>query len=89
MRFICGYIENPMVEQIISLLGAAMILFAYAAQQLKKMKSDQLPYILLNLIGAGILAIVAYRVRQTGLTVVEVSWAGISALALIRYAQRR
>jgi hypothetical protein len=78
-----------MVEQIISLFGAAMILFAYAAQQLKKMKSDQLPYILLNLIGAGILAIVAYRVRQTGLTVLEVSWAGISAVALIRYAQLR
>lgn len=77
-----------MLEQIVSLVGAAMILIAYAGQQLKKLQSDQLPYILLNLIGALILAIVAYRVRQTGLTLVEASWAIISALALIRYVQQ-
>ena len=77
-----------MLEQIISLLGAAMILVAYAGQQLKKLQSDQLLYILLNLIGALILAVVAYRVKQTGLTLVEASWAIVSALALIRYLQQ-
>ena len=74
-----------MLEQIVSLVGAAMVLLAYAGQQLKKLESDQLSYILLNLIGAVILAVIAFRVRQTGLTLVEVSWAIISALALIRY----
>ena len=74
-----------MLEQIVSLVGAAMVLLAYAGQQLKKLESDQLSYILLNLIGAVILAVIAFGVRQTGLTLVEVSWAIISALALIRY----
>jgi len=78
-----------MVEQMISLLGAAMILVAYAGQQLKKLQPDKLLYIILNLIGAIILAVVAYRVRQTGLTLVEVSWAAISAFALIRYFQKK
>ncbi len=66
-----------------------MILVAYAGQQLKKLQPDKPAYILLNLIGAIILAVVAYRVRQTGLTLVEVSWAVISAVALIRYFQQK
>lgn len=78
-----------MVEQLISLLGAAMMLVAYAGQQLKKLQPDKFLYILLNLIGAIILTVVAYRVRQTGLTLVEGSWAVISALSMIRYLQQK
>jgi hypothetical protein len=74
-----------MVEQIISLAGAGMILAAYGAQQLQKLDSNSLLYIVLNLIGSLILVVVAYRIWQTGLILVEGSWALISTLALIRY----
>jgi drug/metabolite transporter (DMT)-like permease len=77
------------IEQIISLVGAAMILFAYGGQQMQKMRSTDLAYILLNLTGSVILAIIAVRVRQTGLTVMEGAWALISGAALIRFFQKK
>jgi hypothetical protein len=78
-----------MLEQIISLLGAGMILAAYGSQQLQKLDSNSLLYIALNLIGSLILAVVAFRIWQTGLILVEGSWAAISAFSLIRYFKRR
>jgi type III secretory pathway component EscU len=60
-----------MVEQIISLAGAGMILAAYGAQQLQKLDSNSLLYIVLNLIGSLILAVIAYHIWQTGMILVE------------------
>ena len=73
-----------MLEQIISLAGAVLILVAFAAQQLEKIKQDSVLYLSLNLVGAVILAIVAYRIRQLGLTLLEGAWAGISLYSLVR-----
>lgn len=74
-----------MIEQIISLAGAGMILLAYAALQWKWIAPNHLSYILLNLIGSVILAVIAFRIRQVGLTALEGVWAIISLVALFRY----
>ena len=73
-----------MIEQVISLLGAAMILSAYGAHQLKWLERESILYLLLNLFGATILAVVAARAHQAGLTAVEAAWALITLGALIR-----
>jgi hypothetical protein len=73
-----------LVEQVISLFGAGMILLAYGAQQMNKMRQTDLLYILLNLFGSLILAVIAFRLRQTGITLLESAWAIISGAALIR-----
>ena len=73
-----------MAEQIISLAAAALILIAYGAHQAGKLRSDSFLYLLLNLVGAGILAMIAFRIKQLGLTVVESAWTLISVAALIR-----
>ncbi len=78
-----------MVEQIISLVGAVMILLAFGAQQSQKMRHEDIDYILLNLIGSLILTVVALRVRQIGLTLMERAWALISVASLIRYLRKR
>lgn len=78
-----------MLEQIISLAAAAMILIAYGGQQAGKLSPDSAVYLFLNLFGAAILAVVALRIRQLGLTVVETSWMLISIVALVRLALRR
>ncbi len=78
-----------MAEQLISLLGAAMILVAYGAQQLQKMRVTDVVYIVLNLTGSLILGVTAFRVRQTGLIVMEGAWALISAAALINFFRRK
>ena len=73
-----------MWEQIISLLGAAMILTAFGGQQAHKLKQDGISYLLLNLFGGAILAIIAFRIRQIGLTAVESAWTLISLYGLLR-----
>jgi glycopeptide antibiotics resistance protein len=73
-----------MTEQIVSLIGAGMILLAYGAQQIRKMRATDLSYILLNLAGSLILAVIAFRVRQSGLIAMESAWAVISGASLIR-----
>ena len=78
-----------MGEQIISLFGAAMILAAFGAQQLEKMRATDFAYIVLNLAGSLILAIVAFHVRQTGLIVMESAWALISGAALVNFFRKK
>ena len=80
---------KAMLEQVISLIGALMVLTAYSGQHIRKLQPDHLAYILLNLTGSLILAVVAYRLRQIGLTVVEVSWALISGAAFARYLRQK
>lgn len=78
-----------MLEQIVSLAAAAMILIAYGGQQAGKLRPDSYTYLLLNMFGAAVLALIALRIKQLGLTVVEASWMLISIVAVARLALRR
>ena len=71
-----------MIGQAVSLLGAGMILFAYAAQQLGRLDRDSPLYLGLNLAGSCILTVVAIRTGSLGLTAMEGAWAAISLAAL-------
>ncbi|HZS45422.1 MAG TPA: hypothetical protein VFC63_10000 [Blastocatellia bacterium] len=75
-----------MLQQFVSIAAAAMILIAYAANHLKWLDRDSVLYILLNLFGSAILAVIAARAPQAsaGLVAVEGSWAIISLFALIK-----
>lgn len=77
-----------MIEQIVSLAAAALILIAYGAQQANKLKSDSFAYLLMNLVGGAVLAVIAFRIKQLGLTVVEASWCLISLVALVKYSRK-
>ena len=70
--------------QAVSLLGAAMILFAYVANQTGRMGRGSLTYNLLNLVGSALLAYVAVVGRQYGFIVLEVVWAAVSLYAIWR-----
>ena len=78
-----------MMGQVISLLGAAMILAAFAAQQAGKLSSETAAYLVLNLVGSAILAYFAVQARNLGLIVLEGSWAVISLGSLVRGLLRR
>ena len=77
-----------MIGQGISLVGAAMILFAYAAQQNGRLDRDGAPYLALNLVGSLILTVFAVRARQAGLIALEGAWAVVSLLPLARRLAR-
>ena len=73
-----------MIGQAVSLLGALMILAAFAAHQAGKLGREDLLYLLLNLVGSVILTYFAYQVRNVGLTVMEGVWAIISVVSLVK-----
>jgi hypothetical protein len=79
-----------MLQQTVSISAAIMILAAYAANHLKWLERDSILYILLNLFGSAVLAIIAARAPQAsiGLVVVEGSWSIISLAALVRVLTR-
>ena len=70
--------------QIVSLVGSLLILTAFSANQLGRMTAQQRSYTLLNLFGAGILAVVALLEEQWGFLLLEGVWTLVSAYALVR-----
>ena len=78
--------------QLLSSLGAALILVAYIGHQVKWkwMDSLHIPYNVLNTLGGAILAYIAMRPLQVGFAVMESTWTVVSVLALYRaFSQRR
>jgi hypothetical protein len=73
-----------MIAQAISLIGAGLILAAFAAQQAGRLGGEDRTYLVLNLAGSVILTYFAVEARNSGLIVLEGSWAVISLVSLLR-----
>ena len=68
-----------MIFQIISLVGAVLILYAFASQQLGRLAAETRTYQILNLIGGFCLCIAAIAARQYGFILLEGTWTVASA----------
>lgn len=77
-----------MVMQVISIVGALLVLTAYAAHQLRRMHSQTYTYQFLNLIGGALLCWAAYSTRQAGLILMEGAWTIISAYGVWRLTRK-
>jgi hypothetical protein len=72
------------MEQVVSIVGALMILVAYGANQAGWLDRTRLLYSALNFVGSAILAVIAWGAAQWGFVLLEGVWAIISVPPLVR-----
>jgi hypothetical protein len=70
------------MDQGIQIVGAMLILVAFAAVQFGEMRSDSRLYLALNLLGSAILAVLAVIAAQWGFVLLETVWAAVSGWGL-------
>lgn len=70
--------------QIVSVVGSLLILSAYTANQAGRLPTQRVAYSVLNVLGAGILAVVAVLEEQWGFLLLEGVWTLVSLVALAR-----
>jgi hypothetical protein len=70
------------MDQFIQILGAVLVLVAYIAAQLRMLDGKSYPYLVLNLLGSGLLAELAAAGAQWGFLLLEGTWALVSLLSL-------
>jgi hypothetical protein len=76
------------VEQLVQVFGAALILAAFAGAQFRVMNPQSYSYLLLNLVGSAILAVLAYFEAQWGFFLLEGVWAVVSLWGTIQHARK-
>ena len=61
----------------------------FAATQLRRMDPHSVPYLLLNTVGAGTLAVIAAAHGSWGFLLLEGTWTVVSAASLVTVIRRR
>jgi membrane-bound ClpP family serine protease len=77
------------VDQAVQIVGALLILVAFAGVQFGRVDPRSLLYLLLNLVGSLVLFVLAYAGSQWGFVLLEGVWALVSAHGLVQIARGR
>jgi hypothetical protein len=75
------------VDQVIQVIGAALILTAYIAAQAERLDPQSRLYLGLNLAGSIVLAVLAATGAQWGFLLLEGAWAIVSLWGLVKPAR--
>lgn len=78
-----------MLGQILQVVGALLVLGGFALAQFRVLDQRSTTYLLLALVGAGILAVEAYTGRQWGFLLLEGAWALVAAWGLVSASRAR
>ena len=76
------------MDQVVQLIGAVFILAAFVLAQQRRMATDSVVYLAFNALGAGLLAVVAVLDRDIGFTLLEITWAAVSTVGLVKCLRR-
>jgi hypothetical protein len=73
------------VNDWIGFIGVFLLLLAYLMNLAGKISKDTLPYIVLNIVGAGMATLASWLINYMPFVVLEGTWTLVSLAALIRY----
>ena len=76
------------MEQLIELVGAVLILSAFVLAQTGRLTTDSRTYLVLNLVGSAVLAVVAAVDGDIGFLLLEGVWAAVSGFSIARLVLR-
>ena len=71
------------LDQVVQLVGALLILAGFILSQRNLLDADSYLYLVLNLIGAAILAVLAFQGQRWGFVLLEGVWALVALVGLI------
>ncbi|HWI22244.1 MAG TPA: hypothetical protein VNT22_06475 [Baekduia sp.] len=71
------------MHDVIQIVGALLILAGFGAAQADRLSPHSVPYLVLNLVGSAILAVIAWNSRDWGFLLLEGVWAFVSAFGLV------
>ncbi len=77
------------VNDYIGFAGVLILLIAYLLNLAGKLSKDGLPYILMNIIGAGLACAASYLIHYIPFVVLEGTWTVVSLAALVNYITDR
>ena len=76
-------------SQITQVAGALLVLAGFAGAQFGRLSPHSVSYLVLNLVGSAILAVLAAADRQYGFLLLEGVWALVSLLGLVQVLRGR
>ena len=69
----------------IGAIGVAILLLAFLLNLLKRISVNGLPYILMNIVGAGMACIASWLIHYIPFVILEGVWTLVSVFALVGY----
>jgi hypothetical protein len=72
------------MAQLVQILASLLILAAFVLAQRGVLSQVSRPYLCLNVVGSGVLAVLALHERQLGFLLLEASWALVSFAGLLK-----